>query len=124
MNNTLTHQEQQMGSKRTLDYSNLIVDGDMSGNITSASTNILHTDRVGYQLVWTGTPTGDFSVEVSNDEATWVALTLSTAVAAAGSADSAFIDCETAAKFIRLVYTASSSTGTLQVHITAKSISG
>ena len=113
-----------MGSKRTLDYSELVVDGDMSSDITSDSTNIMHTDRVGYQLVWTGTPNGVFTVEVSNDEVTWAELTLSTAITAAGSADNAFIDCETAAKYIRCKYTASSSTGTLQAHITAKSISG
>ena len=113
-----------MGSKRTLDYAELIVDGDMSGDITSASTNILHTDRVGYQLVWTGTPEGTFSVEVSNDEVTWAELTLSASINGGGAADNAFIDIETAAKYVRCKWTNSSSTGTLQAHITAKSISG
>ena len=113
-----------MGVKRTLDYQELVVDGDMSSDVTSSSTNILHMDRVGYQLSWSGTPTGTFSVEVSNDESVWVPLTLSASVAAAGSADDAFIDCETAAKFIRFKYTASSGSGTLQAHITGKSISG
>ena len=112
-----------MSTKRVLDFDKLIVDGDMSASITADGTNILYTDRVGYQIDWTGTPTGDFTVEVSNDEDTWVELTLSTAIAAGGSADSAFIDVETAAKFVRLKYTRSSGTGTLNVHITAKSIS-
>ncbi len=113
-----------MGSKRVVDFSELVVDGDMSSNITSPSTNILHLDRIGYQISWTGTPNGSFSVEVSNDDSTWVALTLSASVTASGSADDAFIDVESACKFIRLKYTASSSTGTLQAHITGKSISG
>jgi hypothetical protein len=113
-----------MGVKRTLDYDQLVVDGDMSSNITSASTNILNLDRVGYQLSWSGTPTGDFTVEISNDETNWIEMTLSATISAAGSADTAFIDCETAAKFIRLVYTSSSGSGTLQVKITGKSISG
>ena len=113
-----------MGSKRTLDYATLVVDGDMSSNITSDSTNILHMDRVGYQLSWTGTPTGDFYVDVSNDGTTWIEQTLSTAVAAAGSADDAFIDAETAAKYIRFRYVASSGSGTLQAYVTGKSISG
>jgi hypothetical protein len=124
VNPTLTHKENNMGSKRTLDYAELVVDGDMSGDITSASTNILHTDRVGYQLVWTGTPVGTFSVEVSNDDTTWAELTLSTEITGGGAADNAFIDVETAAKFVRVKWTNSSSTGTLQAHITAKSISG
>ena len=113
-----------MGVKRTLDYSSLVVDGDMSSNITSSSTNILHMDRVGYQLVWTGTPTGDFSVEVSNDDSTWQAISFDTTPDAAGSAGSHFLEIETAAKFIRLKYTAGSGSGTLQAHITGKSISG
>ena len=113
-----------MGSKRVVDYKELIVDGDMSEDITGPSTNILYTDRVGFQLSWTGTPTGSFSIEVSNDEVVWVALTLSATVTAAGSADDAFIDAETAAKFIRVKYSDTSGSGTLQAHITAKSISG
>jgi hypothetical protein len=113
-----------MGSKRSLSYSELIVDGDMSSDITGPSTNILHLDRVGFQLLWTGSPTGTFSVQVSNDEVTWADLTLSAAIAAAGSGDNAFIDAETGAAFIRVKYSASSGTGTLQAHIVAKSISG
>ncbi len=112
-----------MSVKRTLNYSELVVDGDMSSDITSEGTNILYMDRVGYQLSWTGTPNGTFSVEVSNDGETWVEAALSTPVTATGSADAAFIDVETAAQFVRLVYTASSSVGTLNVHITGKSIS-
>lgn len=111
-----------MSVKRTLDYSDLIVNGDMSSSITSSSTNILYTDRVGYQLVWTGTPSGTFTLEVSNDETTWVSV--DTGILASGAAGDAFIDFETAAKFVRLVYTASSGSGTLNAHITAKSISG
>lgn len=113
-----------MGRKAIADKADLIVDGDMSSNITSPSSNILYQDRAGYQLVWTGTPVGTFSVEVSNDETTWTELTLTTAITGGGAADNAFIDVETAAKYVRVVWTASSSTGTLQAHITSKSISG
>ena len=112
------------GTKRVIDDKTHIVAGDMSGNIESDSTNILHCDRVGFQLAWTGTPTGDFGIDVSNDDTTWVALTLSDPVTAAGSADEAFIDVETAAKFVRLNYSFGSGTGTLTGKLTAKSISG
>ena len=113
-----------MGSKRIVDFDQLIVDGDMSSNVISPSTNILYMDRVGYAISYDGTPTGTFSVEISNDEINWQALTLSTGISAAGSADNHFIDVETAAKYVRLVYTAGSGSGSLQVHVTAKSISG
>lgn len=113
-----------MGSKRTLSYSELIVDGDMSEDITGPSTNILHLDRVSFQLVWTGSPTGSFDFEVSNDETTWVAVTLSSSITASGSGDTAMVDIETGAAYIRVKYNDTSGTGTLQAHIVAKSISG
>tara|TARA_R110002126_G_scaffold172712_1_gene321498 strand:- start:3754 stop:4095 length:342 start_codon:yes stop_codon:yes gene_type:complete len=113
-----------MGSKRVIDYDEYLVAGDMSGTLTGDSTNIMHTDRVGYQILYTGAPNGTFSVEVSNDETTWQALVLSVAIAATGSGDNHFIDVETASKFVRLVYTFSSGTGSLDVKLTAKSISG
>ena len=113
-----------MGVKRVIDTYQLITDGDMSSDVTSDTTNILYTDRVSYQISYTGTPTGSFSVQISNDETTWENMTLSTAVSAAGSADNHFIDCETGAKYIRLKYTSSSGSGTLQVKLVAKSISG
>lgn len=115
-----------MSVKRVVDYAELIVDGDMSGNITGPSTNILYTDRVAFQLSWTGDAVGTFAVEGSNDESVWVNLPLDPAVTASGSADDAVIEVETALKFVRLVFTHSSAgTGALlQAHITAKSISG
>ena len=113
-----------MSVKRIVDYASLIVNGDLSDDITGPSTNILYTDRVSFQLSWTGDAEGDFTVEGSNDESVWVNLPLSPTVAAAGSADDAVIEVETALKFIRLKFTHSSGTGTLQAHIVAKSISG
>ena len=114
-----------MSVKRVINQVEAIVDGSMGGSITQTDpTNIQYMDRVGVQLSWTGTPTGDFTVEVSNDKVVWNELTLSVAITAAGSADDAFIDAETAARFFRVVYTRTSGTGTLQAHIAGKSISG
>ena len=91
---------------------------------------------VGYTVAWTGTPTGTFSVEVSQDyvapvgvqdeplnAGTWVPLTLSVPVLAAGTADTAFIDVDvTGAAYVRLVYTATSGSGTLNATIAGKVI--
>lgn len=108
--------------KNAIDYTAYIEAGDMSGTITGDATNILHLDRVGYAINFTGSPTGTFSVEVSNDGTNWIEMTLSTAITAAGSADDHFIDVETAAKLIRLKYTFTSGTGSLNVSLTAKNI--
>ncbi len=80
-------------------------------------------DRPSYELSWTGTPTGEFSVEVSHTGDFWAPVTLSTTVEATGGSGNAFIDIESGAKYIRLVYTRTSGTGTLQAYIACKSIS-
>ncbi len=112
-----------------------IVDAvSMGASITSAITNIQYLDNVGIQGVFTGTPVGDFSVQVSADHAqdangnitvagNWVTLTLSPAPSAAGTADTFYIDLnQLSAPYVRLVYTRTSSTGTLTAYITAKHV--
>jgi hypothetical protein len=118
--------------KNAIVQKHLVVDGDMTGTITSEAINILRMDRASLQLVFTGTPTGDFAVEVSGDyredqagnptnTGTWTPITLSPAPVAAGSADDIFIDLTvTAAPWVRLTYTPSAGTGTLNAHLSAK----
>lgn len=111
-----------MGTKRVVNNAEFIVDGDLSGDITSDSIDIMGCDRVGLQLVWTGAAVGTFEIQVSNDDTNWIGIGVST-VAPAGAGDEGFIDAETAARYVRLFYDSGSSTGTLQAHIVAKSIS-
>lgn len=113
-----------MANKTIVDYPKYVDATSMGASINCPSTNIMYVDRVGYQISYTGTPTGTFTVQVSNDNTTWQDLTLSAAVTASGAAGNDFIDCETAAKYIRLVYTRTSGTGSLFVALTTKSISG
>ncbi len=122
------------GTKKTIQLKQLISAGDMSGNLTSPAVNILFLDNVAVQLVWGGTPTGNFSIEVSlnHEEAPdgtvlaagdWVAIDLSPSPAAIGSADSAFIDMtQLSARWIRVKYTFTSGTGSLNAFLTAKEI--
>lgn len=93
--------------------------------ITSTAVEIQNQDNIGIQLHWTGTPTGAFAFQVSSDyrvdiegnvqnAGNWIALTLNPAIAAAGSADDAYVDFnQLSALYIRVVYTPSSGTGTL-----------
>ena len=114
-----------MSVKRTFEHLTLFVDESMGATTTSASSNILHLDRVSYNLSWvTSDAVGTFSIEGSNDDSTWVTITLDTDITAASANDSALIDVETAAKYVRLKYTRSSGTGTLQAKLVGKSISG
>lgn len=108
-----------------LPYANIIA-GDMSGNITSAVTNIQYEDNVAVFLSWAGTPAGTFDVQVSPDNtasSTWDSLPLSSVITASGSADSAVIDLSLMPfPYMRIVYTRTGSTGTLSSTITAKQV--
>lgn len=111
------------GRKNVLIPFSIITSGDMSGDLTSTVSNIQYMDNIGIQLVWTGTPTGDFTVDVSVDQVTWTSLTLSPSPAATGAADNIYIDVnQISAPYIRVTYTATSGSGTLNAKITGKMI--
>lgn len=112
-----------MSRKNALAPIPLIVNESMATSITSPSIEIQWLDNVCVQLVWTGTPTGTFSVEGSLDQVSWAALILNPTISAAGSADNALIDLnQLSFPYIRVVYTASSGTGTLNALLGAKMI--
>lgn len=111
----------------------------MAGNITSAPTVMQSLSQCSYSLSWSGsTPVGTVSVECSNDfslnpngtvlnAGTWNIMTLNyggsavTTVPVSGNSGNGFIDIlDTAAYAVRLIYTAGSGTGTLQVIFNGK----
>jgi hypothetical protein len=122
-------------NKSVLHSFQTITAGDMSqSSITSKVTNILNLDNVGIQLNWSGAPVGTFAIQVSMDyqqdaqgnvtkAGNWVSIALSPALAAAGSGDSAYADLAgLSAPWIRVVYTKTSGTGTLNAFISGKRI--
>jgi len=117
----------------------VIIDGDMSTNLTSIVTIIQSLTMISYQLDWTGTsPVGNVSVEVSNNYSidgqgntlnagTWDALPLEvsgalvTQIPISGNTGQGFIDITlNAAYAIRLIYAKTSGVGTLNVIENAK----
>lgn len=103
-------------------------------SITSRAIEIIRQDNVGIQLNWTGTPTGTFDFQVSVDhkedsngvvmeEGNWVSIPLTTPITAAGSPDSAYVDFnQLSAAYMRVVYTKTSGSGTLDGFIAAKGV--
>ncbi len=103
----------------------------MSGSITGPASIIQILPGISYSLVWTGTPTGTFAVQVSNDYSentngtvknagTWSTLPTSsfqgTYPVPAGSGGNGMLDvCVTNVYAIRLVYTRVSGSGQLTV---------
>lgn len=111
----------------------VITNGSMAGNITSEPTIIQKLSMIGYDISWTGTtPVGVMSVQVSNtysenadgsvrNAGNWTTLTLSSTPAVTGNTGNGFIDVDATGAFaIRLVYTRTSGTGTMNATITAK----
>lgn len=111
----------------------------MAGNITSAPTILQSLSKVGYQVDWDGTsPVGAISVQCSNDYSInaeglvnnpgrWSTLTLSvggspvTSIPVTGNTGTGFIDIESLSAYaVRLVYTATSGTGTLIAYVNGK----
>ncbi len=123
-----------MSSRPLLSPKQVITDGSMTGTavLTSLVTVIQNLTQIGYSVSWTGTAVGTFSVEVSNDYSiyangavrnagTWTAVTLTGTPTAAGVAGTGYISLtDIPAYAIRLKYTNTSSTGTLQAYINAK----
>jgi hypothetical protein len=111
----------------------VITNGDMSANIISKVTIIQKLSMIGYDISWTGAaPVGVMSVQVSNTYSenadgtvktpgNWTTLTLSSPTTVSGATGNGFIDVDaTGAYAMRLVYTRTSGTGTMNATITAK----
>lgn len=95
-------------------------------NGAMASTNTIYSqiidlskmDNIGLEVTYTGTPTGTFSVTVSNSGINFYALTFSPALGQpAGSGGGYAIDLnQLPFKYLSLQYVNSSGTGTLTVY--------
>lgn len=123
-----------MPRKNILRQYQTITNGDMSGaSITSSITNIQFLDNVGVQLNWSGsTPIGTIVVQVSADHAqdaegnvtvagNWISLPVSISVS--GNTGSGYFDLnQLSSPWIRVVYTKTSGTGTLNGYVTGKEV--
>ncbi len=102
----------------------------MADTDTVTSDNILLTQvtNVAIQIVWVGTPEGNFSLEASCDDGSrdtfpptnWTSLGI-TPIAAGGAPGSTIINIVNAAyKWLRVTYTNASGAGTFNVWVNTK----
>lgn len=127
--------------KNTLLSYEILTGANAAGNLVSAVTNIQRLDNVGIQVhVASGTPTGTVQVQISADYeqdtegnvlvvGNWINLkqpdntTLVAQVITAGSPAQTYFDLtQLSCPWIRITYTASSGSGTLNAFITAKAL--
>lgn len=133
-----------MSRKNNLLKFQTITAGDMSAaSITSAVTNIQFLDNIGLQLNFSGSPVGLFQVQISADYAqdnegnvqdpgNWVPMVLTylvgstfvsaTTVPTSSGSPIALDLNQLSFPWIRVVYTKTSGTGTLNAFITCKMV--
>lgn len=99
---------------RTNEYSNLVVNGDMSGNIASAAIPLQQAFMCGIQAVFSGSPVGSLFLSVSNDGVTYSTYNSSDNPQAVSAAGNYYWTIPaTPFNFLKLNYTVTSGTGTL-----------
>lgn len=114
-----------MGRKHVVKTFKMVTDGNMSGVITSDPTNVLQLDQASIFLEWSGASVdGEFTVEARNGaEATWYELDFNTNILAENDTDfHQIVFREMPFTDIRLVYTPTTGTGTLNATLTMKTV--
>jgi hypothetical protein len=105
--------------------------GDMSGDLTSDTSNIETVDDVAYLVEWSGTsPVGEMKVDVRNrmfgtsgeeEFTSWVELSFPGVMTVSGNSGSMQIELRAPnASQIRLRYVSDSGDGTMNATITGK----
>ncbi len=114
-----------MSRKQSVASFHMIDAGDLSGNITSSITNVLNLDKASIHLSWTGSsPVGDMVVEARNgDSESWYELDFGSTISISGnSGDHQIVFNELPFTSIRLSYTRTSGSGSIDAIITLKTI--
>lgn len=115
-----------MARKNVLKSYKMLDQADMSTSLESEPTSVINLDKASIVLSWTGSPVGTFSLEARNgvDEA-WYALDFGATIEPGGSAGNhRLLLTETPFTDVRLIYAATSGSGTLNAVITAKQVGG
>jgi hypothetical protein len=100
-----------------------IVDGDMTNDIASPSTNTLRSDNVSIHLSFTGNAVGVFRAEGSNDNVNWEPLDFGAPILASGAPDNHLLSLPMySLSFIRTIYDSTSGVGVLNSRIVTKEL--
>lgn len=130
-----------MSDRPYLKPESVVTNGDMSGDLTSSVTILNQKTIAGYEANWSSgsSLSGTLSIQVSNsyslnangtvnNTGTWNTLTLTddtgsivTSLPVSGASGSQFFNCAQLGGYaIRLIYTSSAGTGTLNVILVEK----
>ena len=113
-----------MSRKHFTPEKQVFVDFDMTGAGTSIETDCEQLDRIRYDIIYTGTPSGNLSVQVSNtkDAGSWKTITIEPTIDLIGFSGSAEIDIQNICwKYVRLSWSFTGGVGTLNAFYKAHS---
>ena len=117
------------GRKNFLNPYRLIDSESMGASVTSDPFNVQGLDSIAVQFVFSGTPTGTFSVQVSGNYNTvtasgdWDDLFLNPSMTASGASGTASTNIQQLAfLWMRLKYTRTGGTGSLDAYVSGKMI--
>jgi hypothetical protein len=93
----------------------------LGADATSAVADMDHMGMASIHAIWTGTPTGTLSVQVSVNGVDWVAPPTALSVAIAGAAGQVVWTMpDLTWKAVRVIYVRTSGTGTVNAWVNAK----
>lgn len=97
----------------------------MAADATSNAVDVKYSDNVGIQLVWTGTPVGNFYVQGTIDDTTWTALDFGSIPTSGGAAGDHLLNMNNLPyRKIRVFFDRTSGTGALTAWVMAKTVGG
>ncbi len=115
----------------------VIVDGAMSGNVTSVVTDCRYMDNISYQVRWSAgsTPLGEMIVEITNQDypqltnlgqaVTWTPLDFGATISIAGNSGDHLLNInQYPGAWMRIRYARTSGSGTLNVNMMSKQVGG
>ncbi len=105
---------------RVFEYQ-LITDGDMSGDITGGSQQMVQMAIGNIAARFTGIPNGTLKLEISNDSENWTEYTNSD-YALTTDGDVSWNLSNIGYQYIRVVYERNSGSGNLNVSISGKGV--
>lgn len=97
----------------------VITNGDMSGDLESPSHDMSIIDGFCVQAIFTGSPVGTLEIQVSLNDTDWETLADSS-VAVSGAGSEVYNVSRVFYDKMKVVYTATSGTGTLNVQLNTK----
>jgi len=98
----------------------IVTDGDMSSNIESDAVTLMITNGYAIQAYWTGTPEGELKLQVSNDGDNYTDIAESIVSVDGSAGSTVWLEPYSMYDRVKVIYTASSGSGTLNVQINGK----